>query len=57
MGQTSSDTLRRKEALCGLGQEGGDQQERTIPRTEGDKEPATERTPEIGTVEISTFNL
>lgn len=56
MGQTPSDTLRRKEALCGLGQEGGDQQERTIPRTEGDKEPATERTPEIGTVEISTFN-
>lgn len=56
MAQTPSDTLGRKEALPGLGHERGDQQERTIPRIEEDKEPATGRTPEIDTVEINPFN-
>lgn len=56
MGQTPSDTVRRKEALPGLGKKEVTQQERTISRTEGDKEPATERTPDLGTVKISPLN-
>lgn len=59
-GQASPDTLRRKEALPGPGQGRGDPARkgsgRTIPRTEGDKELATERTLEIGTIEIIPLN-